>query len=118
MKNKFKNIIICGLVATNIVTLAKNSDISLEKTISSEEFEEIVLSAIEGTTVEIKDKGLTNSGNYYIDLNDGSWVVYNKETKTTHFQPIELGDWDYELKIKDVKNCINSYSMLKQIEGM
>lgn len=50
-------------------------------------------------------------GKRVIDFNNGSWAVINKKENKYTFQPVELGDWDYEFdNLKDFKDCIQMYT--------
>lgn len=37
----------------------------------------------------------------YTDFSDGSWSLENRETGVYIFQPVDLGDWCYELDSAD-----------------
>lgn len=39
--------------------------------------------------------------NKVYELQDNSWFIIDRENDKFIFQPIELGDWDYELKSED-----------------
>lgn len=43
-------------------------------------------------------------------LTDGSWILVNEEKGEYIFQPVALGDWDYELdNIEQLKNIVATY---------
>ena len=106
MKDRIKNMVIFGLVISNIATLSEGA--ATQEILSQNEFVDIVTDITNGG-LEIKETGKTDNGNYYIDLSDGSYVVYNVDTQKVHFQPVELGDWDYTLELTDAKKCISTY---------
>mgnify|MGYP006918879936 CR=1 FL=1 len=48
------------------------------------------------------------------ELKDKSWFLIDRENNKYIFQPIELGDWDYELNSEEeLKNIIATYFMNK-----
>lgn len=113
MKDKIKNMVIFGLVISNMATItAIEEPAGTQEQLSEAEFTSIIEDITNGG-LEVKEAGKTDRGSYYVDLSDGSYVVYNVNTKKVHFQPVELGDWDYTLELADAKKCIATYSELK-----
>lgn len=113
MKDRIKNMVIFGLVISNMATItAIEEPAGTQEQLSEAEFTSIIEDITNGG-LEVKETGETDNGNYYIDLSDGSYVIYNIDTKKVHFQPVELGDWDYTLELSDAKKCIATYSELK-----
>ena len=65
----------------------------------------------------------TNEGKFEItkteynkvyELTDKSWFLIDRENNKYIFQPVELGDWDYELNSeKELKNIIATYFINK-----
>lgn len=48
------------------------------------------------------------------ELEDKSWFLIDKENNKYIFQPVELGDWDYELNSEEeLKNIIATYFINK-----
>ena len=58
---------------------------------------------------------VNREGNKVItDYSDGSWSVVNEKEGIYVFQPVDLGDWDYECKdMKELKNIISTYLSMK-----
>lgn len=52
--------------------------------------------------------------NKVYELTDKSWFLIDKENNKYIFQPVELGDWDYELNSEEeLKNIIATYFINK-----
>ena len=52
--------------------------------------------------------------NKVYELTDKSWFLIDRENNKYIFQPVELGDWDYELNSeKELKNIIVTYFINK-----
>lgn len=52
--------------------------------------------------------------NKVYELTDKSWFLIDRENNKYIFQPVELGDWDYELNSeKELKNIIATYFINK-----
>lgn len=52
--------------------------------------------------------------NKVYELTDKSWFLIDRENNKYIFQPIELGDWDYELNSEEeLKNIIATYFINK-----
>ncbi|EOU2097119.1 hypothetical protein C0L75_03100 [Clostridium perfringens] len=57
-----------------------------------------------------KDCIFLDEGEIYYEFTDGSWALANPKNNKYSFQPVELGDWDYELKSqKDLRNVVFTY---------
>ena len=52
--------------------------------------------------------------NKVYELTDKSWFLIDRENNKYIFQPVELGDWDYELNSEEeLKNIIATYFINK-----
>lgn len=52
--------------------------------------------------------------NKVYELTDKSWFLIDKENNKYIFQPVELGDWDYELNSEEeLRNIIATYFINK-----
>lgn len=52
--------------------------------------------------------------NKVYELTDKSWLLIDRENNKYIFQPVELGDWDYELNSEEeLKNIIATYFINK-----
>lgn len=67
---------------------------------------------------ESSDSFYLDKGEIGIKFTNGSWAIINEEKNTYTFQPVELGDWDYNNfnSIEDFKKCINTYIPIKNTE--
>ena len=53
-----------------------------------------------------------DNGEKYIELSDGSYYIYGNGRYI--FQPVDLGDWDYELETyDDLMKVVNTYLSIK-----
>lgn len=53
-------------------------------------------------------------GDTVVELTDGSWALYNPEKNLYIFQPVDLGDWDYEVEnAEKLENIIKTYLSMK-----
>ena len=79
---------------------------------TSVKFKELITQATNDTVIDVVGTDYSpRHANYIVELSNGSWVVYNRQNDTIHFQPVELGDWDYTFDyLKDAMNCISMYS--------
>lgn len=68
--------------------------------------DEPVKSKYDGAEINLK------KGEFYFELSDGSWGLYRDGAYV--FQPIDLGDWSYELKdANELERITNVYMMNK-----
>lgn len=68
--------------------------------------DEPVISKYDGVKVNL------NKGDFYFELSDGSWGIY--KNNKYEFQPVNLGDWSYELKdMEELKKITQTYLMNK-----
>lgn len=58
---------------------------------------------------------ITKENNKVItDFTDGSWSVVNEKEGTFVFQPVDMGDWDYNCKdINQLNDVIGTYLNMK-----
>lgn len=58
---------------------------------------------------------VTKEGNKTItEFSDGSWSVVNEKEGVYVFQPVDMGDWDYECKDnKELSKVIDTYLAMK-----
>lgn len=67
----------------------------------------------EGTTQKY-DGFYLEDGDYLTVLSDGSWAISNEKTNLYIFQPIDLGDWDYQVdNAEQLKNIVDTYISMK-----
>lgn len=60
--------------------------------------------------IEIEKTWYKENGDMIIELNDGSWACYNPEKEKYHFQPVNMGDWDYEFdNKKHLEQAVQTY---------
>lgn len=53
-------------------------------------------------------------GDTLIELSDGSWAICNYKKNLYVFQPVDLGDWDYEVETaKQLQNIMKTYVSMK-----
>lgn len=100
MKN-FKNVlmgmVIGGLLVIGVNNLQKVNEIKILREITQSE---------EGIHLENGDK--------FTEFTDGSFCITNEENGTYIFQPVDLGDWNYEVdNIKDLENIVKTYLNIK-----
>lgn len=59
-----------------------------------------------------QDDVYLEKGEKYIELSDGSYYIYGNGNYI--FQPVDLGDWDYELETyDDLMKVVNTYLSIK-----
>ena len=74
----------------------------------------LITSFIIQETNEDKFKITKTEYNKVYELTDKSWFLIDRENNKYIFQPVELGDWDYELNSeKELKNIIATYFINK-----
>ena len=74
----------------------------------------LITSFIIQETNEYKFKITKTEYNKVYELTDKSWFLIDRENNKYIFQPVELGDWDYELNSeKELKNIIATYFINK-----
>lgn len=104
-ENKIQNNIVSAQ-AIEAQTISNKSLVQDDK-----DFKNIIEKCLIDSSLKISEVGKTPSGNSFIDLNNGSWIVYDLKNNEIIFQPIELGDWDYSFNnIEDAKACITTYA--------
>ena len=60
--------------------------------------------------VEVEKTWHQEDGGMIVDLNDGSWICYNPEKEVYAFQPVNMGDWDYEFESADhLEKAVQTY---------
>lgn len=102
-ENKKQN----NIVSTQVIEAQAISNKSLVQ--DDKEIKNIIEGCLIDSNLKISEVGKTPSGNSFIDLNNGSWIVYDLKNNEIIFQPIELGDWDYSFNnIEDAKACITT----------
>mgnify|MGYP003275941074 CR=1 FL=1 len=75
------------------------------KTNDKIEVKEIVTESREGLYLECSEK--------YVELTDGSFIIYGNGNYI--FQPVDLGDWNYELESEeDLRNIVLTYKSMKE----
>lgn len=71
--------------------------------------EKVYISRVE---IESQDDVYLEKGEKYIELSDGSFYIYGNGNYI--FQPVELGDWDYELETyDDLMRVVSTYLLMK-----
>ena len=74
----------------------------------------LITSFIIQETNEDKFKITKTEYNKVYELTDKSWFLIDRENNKYIFQPVELGDWDYELNSEEeLKNIIATYFINK-----
>ena len=69
---------------------------------------------IERVITESEDGWYVSPGEKIILLNNGSWVNINEDESHYEFQPVELGDWSYEVdNYSQLKNLVETYYNIK-----
>ena len=60
--------------------------------------------------VKVSKSWYQNDGDLIVDLNDGSWIAYNPSKDLYTFQPVNMGDWDYNFDNKeDLEKAVSTY---------
>lgn len=101
MKNRIKDLVLVILIVIILVgvfilcklAIQKIGDCAVNETVEAE-----------NTENEIFDTSIMDTT--YVDYNvyefkDGSWFICSDTENMYVFQPVELGDWDYEVRNKD-----------------
>lgn len=71
---------------------------------------------VEKTLTESTDDIYIENGDKYIELTNGSWIIINEQNKTYEFQPIELGDWSYEVNsLDELQKIVETYINIHNI---
>lgn len=97
-------------IQNNIVSAQAQTTSNKSLVQDDEELKNIIEGCLIDSNLKISEVGKTPSNNSFIDLNNGSWIVYDLKNNEIIFQPIELGDWDYSFNnIEDAKACITTY---------
>lgn len=74
----------------------------------------LIISFIIQETNEDKFEITKTEYNKVYELTDKSWFLIDRENNKYIFQPVELGDWDYELNSEEeLKNIIVTYFINK-----
>lgn len=74
----------------------------------------LITSFIIQETNEDKFEIIKTEYNKVYELTDKSWFLIDRENNKYIFQPVELGDWDYELNSEEeLKNIIATYFINK-----
>lgn len=74
----------------------------------------LITSVIIPKTNEDKFEITKTEYNKVYELTDKSWFLIDRENNKYIFQPVELGDWDYELNSEEeLKNIIATYFINK-----
>lgn len=74
----------------------------------------LITSFIIQETNEDKFKITKTEYNKVYEITDKSWFLIDRENNKYIFQPVELGDWDYELNSEEeLKNIIATYFINK-----
>lgn len=99
MKNFAKGLLLGGAIGVIIGVLIvvgfkikdKNEKITIERTITQSE-----------------------DGDILTELSDGSFIIINEEKNIYEFQPVDLGDWSYELSSKtELDKIVQTYISIK-----
>jgi len=74
----------------------------------------LIISVIIQETNEDKFEITKTEYNKVYELTDKSWFLIDRENNKYIFQPVELGDWDYELNSEEeLRNIIATYFINK-----
>lgn len=98
MKNLVKGLILVGALGLGILIGANINKV--EKV----EVSRILTQSEDGIYIE--------QGEQYIELSDGSWIIYGNGNYI--FQPVDLGDWDYQVENEQqLENLVKTYISIK-----
>lgn len=98
MKNLVKGLIFVGVLGLGILIGANINKV--EKV----EVSRILTQSEDGIYIE--------QGEQYIELSDGSWIIYGNGNYI--FQPVDLGDWDYQVENEQqLENLVKTYISIK-----
>lgn len=71
---------------------------------------------VEKTLTKSTDDIYIENGDKYIELTNGSWIIINEQNETYEFQPIELGDWSYEVNsLDELQKIVETYINIHNI---
>ena len=76
---------------------------------------------LESQLVEYKGEVTEDDPNFYkedgsrlFELTDGSWFIINEEKGEYIFQPVDLGDWNYQVdNMEQLENIVKTYISMK-----
>lgn len=92
-----------GLVLAGVLGLGVLIGLNINKT-EKVEVARIVTESREGIYIE--------QGEQFIELTDGSFIIYGNGNYI--FQPVEMGDWDYEVdNAQQLENIVKTYMSMK-----
>lgn len=110
--------VIKGLTLGLVLMVGMNIGLVIGKTKAMETIENRNISVVD--TYEQKGnkqvyKGFhLEDGDKLVILSDDSFAICNEKNNTYVFQPVELGDWDYEVKdSQQLENIIKTYISMK-----
>lgn len=111
MKNILKGIVITGLLILSFVSGYKANSIQLEKNNNASARVEV-----EKIYYQSSDDFYLEPGEIGVTFTNGSWLLVNDSTMEYIFQPIELGDWDYQANTLDeLKKVVSTYLDMKNL---
>lgn len=100
MKKLVKALGLIGVLALGIVIGAN---------LNKNEVEKVHITRVE---IESQEDVYLEKGEKYIELSDGSFYIYGNGNYM--FQPVDLGDWDYEVETyEQLMNLVNTYLSMK-----
>ena len=124
MKNLLKGLMVAGVFGLGVVLGLELNNKVVEKPI--EKPVEIIEEVYTTEKVKVVDtyyqEGTDQKyGDFYLEdgdtltlLSDGSWSICNKKSNLYIFQPVDLGDWDYELdNAEQLEKIVKTYISIK-----
>lgn len=101
MKNFVKGLILVGVLGLGVLIGANTNKV-----------EKVEVSRI---LTQSEDGVYIDQGEQYIELSDGSWIIYGNGNYI--FQPVDLGDWDYQVENEEqLENLVKTYISIKNTE--
>ena len=100
MKNLVKGLVLIAILGLGVM---------LGANLNKKESEKVHITRVE---IESQEDVYLEKGEKYIELSDGSYYIYGNGTYV--FQPVDLGDWDYEVETyEQLMNLVNTYLSMK-----
>ena len=97
-----------GVMVGNFTKSKQVEKVEVEKIVEVEKKSEPV--QVTNVLYESTDTFKIEEGEIGIELSDGSWASVNQLKGYYIFQPVDLGDWCYELEsLEEVENIIKTY---------
>ncbi|MBM7836303.1 hypothetical protein [Clostridium sardiniense] len=107
-----KNIKMIIILMVAVFLLGIGSGIGLNRVVTNNNINKINKQPITivRTLTQSTDDVKLNKGDVYKQYSNDSWSIENESTNTFEFQPMETGDWNFELNNKkDFDKLVQTY---------